>query len=179
MWNLVSETVRKYNPKTDLSRNYARDCITAYFFSTRALSNIDKYLANYNDTKNSMDFYVNHVFSLSLGYYSDKPGLSEKSLKDIKNMMDLSSAFHKLDNLVFYNKISKKDCGNKMKAVLSMIVMGLENILIEEINSWDIKDSLLKVEDKRSYLINFLELDDDPRYDKLSLLINFIDKKFN
>lgn len=178
MWHDLLNSLEK-STSQNFRRNPLYDCLTANFYLKKALSEIDSYIDNFECPKKSIEYYTNHIFIHSLGYYSQNPSLSKSQLKDLDNLKNLGFAYSKLDDLLCKKNISPAEAKIKMKSILEFMIRGMDYFLNEEINKHDFVNQLNLVQDKKAYLINFLNMNKDMNYSKVDYLINFVNNKIN
>jgi hypothetical protein len=178
MWNNLASSIVPQKNKNH-QRNSLYDCLNTSFYLRKALNEIDSYIANYECPKKSMDYYTNHIFIHSLGYYSQNPSLKKEELKDLDNMKNLGFAYSKIDDLLCKKSISPLEAKLKMKSILEYMLLGANTFLLKEIEKYDFVNQLNLVQDKKTYLINLLSMKEGMNNSKIDFLIEFINLKLN
>ena len=181
MWEILTKTIEDHqnNKFSDNSRNSLYDITTASYFIDRANQNIDSYLGNYNSTSVSLDFYKNKLFLFSLKYYRDNKNTPENEKIEIEKLISLGCLLGDLDDKIMKGKNIEK-YQDQMKQCLMLIKKGVDWLLLQEIKRWDLFSILPNVENKKAYLSHISSIPEvSGEFDKISYLINFIDKNIN
>jgi hypothetical protein len=178
MWHTMANSLNTLE-STSYKRNYLYDCLTATFYLKKALSEIDSYIDNFECPKKSIEYYKNHIFIHSLGYYSQNPNLKKDELKDLENIKNLGFAYSKVDDLLCKKYISPLEAKLKMKNILEFMLKCMDSYLLREIYDYNFLHQLNLVENKRSFLENLLNMRDKTNNSKIDFILEFIRLKIN